>query len=534
MTAPFHFGDWVAGTNKPQPPAAAAAPDIDFGAGTQVDPYTRAAIENECAAVAAAPEGQRNHQLNTSAFNLKSLIDAGRAGRQHVTDLLTQAARACGLDKSEILPTIESGFRGSAAKVGARQVPELEDVAPAFTIDPDQLNGTDDNGQPTEAALAARDYLASAIQQRAFQLRVDREARRLIEEETRPQISYPAVRSLDALLAQPLPPVRFRIDQLAPVDARVMLSAAYKAGKSTLVGNVMRSLADGGPFLGRFTVNTPAKRIVLIDDELSDHTVQRWLQEQRIANTAAVADVVTLRGNVKAFNLLDDNCRARWATRLGDIGCDYLILDCLRPVMDAIGLDENREAGRFLVPFDELLKDAGIGDALLVHHMGHNGERSRGDSRLQDWPDAIWRLMRETDEPSSPRFFSAYGRDVDIPEGRLAFDPSTRHLTYAEGSRGDAKTADAMTAIIDVLAGIAKSGGEGLSGRAIEGAVDGEHSRGAVRAGLQLAIKQGVVLVEQGPRNAKVHRIAKPCRGCGMPVAAGGDVHQSCVLGVVA
>jgi hypothetical protein len=66
----------------------------------------------------------------------------------------------------------------------------------------------------------------------------------------------------------------------------------------------------------------------------------------------------------------------------------------------ALGLDEHREAGRFLVALDTLLADAGIPDAAVIHHMGHVTERSRGDSRIRDWPE--WRLVREDDEPSSP------------------------------------------------------------------------------------------------------------------------------------
>lgn len=115
------------------------------------------------------------------------------------------------------------------------------------------------------------------------------------------------------------------------------------------------------------------------------------------------------------------------------------MLDCLRPVLDVLGLDENRDAGKFLVAYDALLDEAGIGDSLLVQHMGHANERARGDSRLQDWPDAIWRIVRETDEPGSPRYLSAYGRDVEVTEGRLSFNQSTRRMTYAAGSRTDAK-----------------------------------------------------------------------------------------------
>lgn len=82
-------------------------------------------------------------------------------------------------------------------------------------------------------------------------------------------------------------------------------------------------------------------------------------------------------------------------------------LDCLRPVLDSLGLDENHDTGRVLVALDELAASAGVGEFALIHHMGHAGERSRGDSRLRDWPDAELRIVRADDDPASPRFFTA-------------------------------------------------------------------------------------------------------------------------------
>ena len=168
-------------------------------------------------------------------------------------------------------------------------------------------------------------------------------------------------------------------------------------------------------------MNTPASQVVLIDTEMSENMLRHWVRDQNIDNTAAVVDLCVLRGKVSAFNLLSDRCRTEWVTRLRGLACDYLILDCLRPVLDALGLDESHDAGTFLAAFDALLVEAGVGDGLIVHHMGHVGERARGDSRLQDWPDAVWRLVRETDDPGSPRYFTAHGRDVHVAEGRLSF-----------------------------------------------------------------------------------------------------------------
>lgn len=394
------------------------------------------------------------------------------------------------------------------------------------TFDPGALAEVDAEGQPTQDAIEAHE---TAVRFRAMQIRVNQAAQKLVDAEQRPKIEYPPVRSLRELLTQPCPPTRWRIDGVAPIESRIIMSAQFKSGKTTLTGNLIRSLADREPFLGRFAVHSPARSLVLIDNELSEHMVQDWLGRQGIRTTDAVADVVTLRGKVSTFNLFDDDCRAVWAKRFRDLGCDYLVLDCLRPILDAFGLDENRDAGVFLVKFDSLLEQAGIRDALIVHHMGHSGERSRGDSRLLDWPDANWRLVREDEDPSSSRFFSAYGRDVAIPEGRLAFNEATRHLTYVDGSRGDVKVEAALQAVIAALVADARTGGGGLSGRGIEYAVSDEHTQKSIRDAIKLASRRELVIKAQGLKNATLHRIARPCSMCGYPLAGGqGLRHESC------
>jgi len=121
----------------------------------------------------------------------------------------------------------------------------------------------------------------------------------------------------------------------------------------------------------------------------------------------------------------------------------------------------------------------------VVHHMGHAGDRSRGDSRLRDWPDVEWRLIRENDEPSPPRYLAAYGRDVDRPEISLNYDAASRRLTLVEGSsRRDAQIERALTAVVAFLAERQTP----ASGREVEDAVVGpDHKRAAVRAALKKA-----------------------------------------------
>ena len=78
-------------------------------------------------------------------------------------------------------------------------------------------------------------------------------------------IELPPVTSLDEMLAEPEDPVRFRIDRVWPAGGAMGLcAAAAGAGKTTLDTNMIRSLADGDPFLGAFTVHQRAERIVVM------------------------------------------------------------------------------------------------------------------------------------------------------------------------------------------------------------------------------------------------------------------------------
>ncbi|HSS26056.1 MAG TPA: AAA family ATPase [Mycobacterium sp.] len=401
-----------------------------------------------------------------------------------------------------------------------------EDIPPPLT-EPNWPHVNSNGDRPGEIGKPDVDAFENAVASKAYLLRIQREAKRRLDDEDNPPVEPPPLEFLDDVLAEPETPIAYRIDAVAPAGSRVILSAQWKAGKTTIVGNLIRALVDVVPFLGRFAVNTPARRVVLIDDELSRQMNREWLRDQHIANTHAVMRC-SLRGKVASFDLLDDRCQQWWEQRLVELGCDYLILDCLRPVLDALGLDESRDVGKFLVAFDRLLDEAEIPDAAIVHHMGHTGERARGDSRLEDWPDAIWRMFRENpDDPNSARFFSAFGRDVNVAEGRLGYDPNTRHLTYAGGSRKDSKAEAAYLAVIRLLA----DSDDPLGVRAIQEQLNPPHPRDAIRKAIKCGVDKDVLAAEKGNNNAKLHRIAHPCTECSLPVITKADRHLSCPSG---
>lgn len=371
--------------------------------------------------------------------------------------------------------------------------------------------GAPDPDDATEAALDAAGALAREVEKEVFRLRVREAARERIEKERAGVVDLPPLTRLDAFLAEPDDPITHRIDGLMPSGGRVVLSAPHKAGKTTTVGNFVRCLVDGRPFLGDHPV-IRAHRVVVLDNELDERMLRRWLRDQGITETARV-DLVPLRGRLSAFNILDAATRARWAEHIG--AADVLVFDCLRPALDALGLSEDKEAGRFLEALDELTAEAGIAETLVVHHMGHSGERSRGDSRILDWPDAVWKLVKDAedeDEATATRrvYFSAYGRDVDQPERLLAFDVATRHLSIAGGTRRDTREAPVREAVVELLADAV----EPLSGRQIENALTATgHPRDQIRTALKRLRTTGVLDTVEGPRRALLHALNPSVRG---------------------
>lgn len=362
-------------------------------------------------------------------------------------------------------------------------------------------------GMLTDADEVRRLAYERLVAEETTKLEVREEAQRRLRARQRPA-KTPTITALDEFLAIEDPPQRYRLEGLWPSGGRAMLAAQFKAGKTTMVGNLVRALVDGEAFLDAFAVEplVEGRRVVVIDDELDERMIRAWLRDQNIVHTEAAA-VLPLRGNLASFDILDPAIRTQWANALRQARAEIVILDCLAPLLDALGLSEDKEAGKLLVAFDELLGEADVAEAVVVHHMGHSGERTRGASRLRDWPDVEWRLVREKGEdgetdPGAPRFFSAYGRDVDVPESALQFDPLTRHLSISGGSRKEARATEAIEIVVEYLTLNPES-----SGRRIEEALADDVPQKVLREALKQMRTSGQVVVREGPKRARLHSL---------------------------
>ena len=126
---------------------------------------------------------------------------------------------------------------------------------------------------------------------------------------------------------------------------------------------------------------------------------------------------------------------------------------------------------------------------------------------MEDWADSLINLTRKEDETrgSDDRFIKADGRDVDLPEDQLLFDPSNLRLSLS--GYGSRKAASAARKIDDLVPGVVeivkrepgiKAGG--IAERLKENGFN--FQRGDDSRARREAVEQGLLEVRSGPKNA--------------------------------
>jgi hypothetical protein len=132
---PYQFQQqWTAGADLPRCPPVlrrlvlpAPAPQPGGQPVTNVDRYTRAALDGEVQRILDAPRpafadgqriagGGRNDALNRAAFRLGQLAADSGVDESIIRRELTEAARIAGLRRAEIRRTFDSGWRAGLAR----------------------------------------------------------------------------------------------------------------------------------------------------------------------------------------------------------------------------------------------------------------------------------------------------------------------------------------------------------------------------------------------------------------------------------
>jgi RecA-family ATPase len=229
-------------------------------------------------------------------------------------------------------------------------------------------------------------------------------------------------------LQLPREEVQWTIRDVFPTGANVTLTAQYKAGKTTLINSLARSLADGEKFLNYFDAPDHPGRIVIFNYEVNREQYRRWFDDVGIKNVEKVS-LYHMKGS--SIPLLVPHIQDLIVDILKKLKTQTWILDPFAGAFTGSG-DENSNSDVtvFLNILDIIKERAGVSNLVIPIHTGraqeHGIDRARGATRLDDWADVRWLLKKTQDG----RFFSADGRDVLVEEQALAYNAESRSLTF--------------------------------------------------------------------------------------------------------
>jgi len=282
------------------------------------------------------------------------------------------------------------------------------------------------------------------------------------------------------------------VEGLFPVSGKVFLAAKAKAGKTTLVTALLKCLADGGEFLGKFKVSPHFGRIGDMNLELTDLQMQEWLQRQSIKNVDKI-HVWNLRGKINPFR--SESSRRALIAELQEQGIKTLVIDTFAKIFTGNNADNNSEVNRFLIMLDSVLDQAGVEQLVMLVHAGNDAKKIRGATALTDHPDGIWFLFNDEDKN---RYFSAIGRDIELDEGQLIYDKALHTLEFTgtgKKATRESSTSERMLAFIRL--------NQGANASVVDDCVGGtKASKIKVRSKL---VKDGLVEVRKGPNNSNLY-----------------------------
>src|SRR5690606_32800237 len=119
---------------------------------------------------------------------------------------------------------------------------------------------------------------------------------------------------------------RYRVSDVMLADSITAVFAQAKAGKSTLMLNLVRSLLDGTPFLGSLDVTPVPGAVVYANLELSEYLVRQWVQDTGITRLADL-HIGNYRGAASQFDFADHTTRERLVGDLRAVDASVLIID---------------------------------------------------------------------------------------------------------------------------------------------------------------------------------------------------------------
>jgi hypothetical protein len=188
--------------------------------------------------------------------------------------------------------------------------------------------------------------------------------------------------------------------------------------------------------LGQYEVTPIAegRTVGFLNYEMDAELFAVWADEHGVDDT--LVEVWNLRGLPNP--LKSRTARQRLVQKMKAANVEVLLIDTYARAMLSDNEMDNPAATDWFKMIGELTAEAGVTDVLVTHHAGWQGDRLRGASALQDFPDVLLGLTR--DEQTGRRFLQAKGRmDDELEPTELVYDKETRTLALTALTKSQMK-----------------------------------------------------------------------------------------------
>lgn len=226
---------------------------------------------------------------------------------------------------------------------------------------------------------------------------------------------------------------RHLIEGLWPWGTYPMIAGTYKAGKTTLIADLVASLlVPGRPFLGRFPVTlTQDERdrgIIVINAETPAEDFENALLEAGVDPDDPRVNVYHLDelGGPGLFDLRDPSAFDAWESEVFQcIECNEGVFWTPAAVVaDGLSaiLGGPEGYGEWYAAFKRLMKATDIPNAIVTGHTAAGSTHLYDATRAMAGPDGVWSYTTDRpDDPSSPRFFQVLARKggTSVPRTRI-------------------------------------------------------------------------------------------------------------------
>jgi archaellum biogenesis ATPase FlaH len=306
----------------------------------------------------------------------------------------------------------------------ARVADEGDVFSPAYVAPAVELG----DRLPTLVVADTRTPFERDVDRVAYELSVRRQAQRQVDsQEAAASGEAPEPESLTFTLDNPDPGKGARIRDVSDIAGTVAIVAQRKTGKTTLVANLVLSLVSGKDFLGHFPVKQYARRVMVLNYEMTREMFADWLRDHRLGVWGDAVLAWHLRGY--ANPLRSESGRVRLSSYLDEKGVEVVIVDTFAQAFTGRNPNDNGEVSWFL---NELRQVVGPDrDIFITVHAGWGADHARGASALEDWPDTLITLTTDKDDPrDGARYLSIRGRSAYEADGlALSYDAGTRTVT---------------------------------------------------------------------------------------------------------